>query len=69
MDLAYLDDSRDERLAIATALVIPADRWNQAFAAVRAWRRGLKASDGIYVYKELHATDFVAWRGRMEIRC
>jgi hypothetical protein len=65
MHLAYMDDSRDEKLAIATALVIPADRWNEAFAAVRAWRRGLKASDGIYVYKELHATDFVAGRGRI----
>ena len=47
MHLAYLDDSRDERLAIATALVIPADRWNEAFAAARAWRRrggpGLRA--------------------------
>lgn len=65
MYLAYLDDSRDEKLAVATALVIPADRWNDAFAAVRAWRRTLKAGDGIFVYRELHATDFVAGRGRV----
>ena len=35
---------------------------------MRAWRRRLKASDGIYVYKELHATDFVAGRGRIAPR-
>jgi len=65
MHLVYLDDSRDERLAVATALVIPADQWNVAFADVRRWRRDLKTSDGIYVYKEFHATDFVAGRGRL----
>ena len=32
---------------------------------IREWRKRLKASDGIYVYKEFHATDFVAGRGRI----
>jgi hypothetical protein len=65
MHLVYLDDSRDEKLAVATALLLPAERWNDAFAIVRQWRRDLKGSDGIYVYKEFHATDFVAGRGRI----
>jgi len=68
MYLAYVDDSRDDRIAVATALVLPVEKWNQAFADVRAWRRRLKASDGIYVYKEFHATDFVAGRGRIAPR-
>jgi Protein of unknown function (DUF3800) len=65
MYLVYLDDSRDEKIAVATALLIPADRWNDVFKVVRQWRRDLKRSDGIYVYKELHATEFVAGRGRI----
>ena len=40
----------------------------QVVAQVRAWRRQLKVSDGIYVYKELHATEFVAGRGRIAPR-
>lgn len=56
MHLAYLDDSRDEKLVVATALVTPADPWNQSFAAVHSWRRALKSSEGIFVYKDLRAT-------------
>jgi hypothetical protein len=68
MHLVYMDDSRDERIAVVSALVIPAEDWNDAFAAVRRWRQRLKATDGIYIYKEFHATDFVAGRGRIATR-
>jgi hypothetical protein len=65
MHLVYIDDSRDEELCVFSALAIPADQWQQAFAQVRQFRRDLRKSDGIYVYKELHAWEFVSGRGRI----
>ncbi|MCR4404518.1 MAG: hypothetical protein NUW06_04475 [Candidatus Acetothermia bacterium] len=68
MHLIYMDDSRDEQLCAFSALAVPADQWQEAFAQVRAFRRGLKRSDGIYVYKELHAWKFVSGRGKISDR-
>lgn len=60
----YVDDSRDEELCVFSVLAIPAQNWRQAFHEVRQWRRSLRHSDGVYVYKELHAWKFVSGRGR-----
>lgn len=65
MHLIYIDDSRDEQLCAFSALAIPANEWRNAFQQVRQFRRDLKKSDGIYVYKELHAWEFVSGRGRI----
>mgnify|MGYP000417189624 CR=1 FL=1 len=65
MHLIYIDDSRDEVLCVFAALAISVDQWHDVFAHVRSFRRDLKKSDGIYVYKELHAWEFVSGRGRI----
>jgi len=66
--LIYVDDSHDEQIYVFSALAIPADEWRNAFANVRQFRRDLKKSDGIYVYKELHAWEFVSGRGQVADR-
>jgi hypothetical protein len=63
MHLIYIDDSADEKLAIYSALALPADQWREAFNMMRQYRRGLRRAYGIYVYKELHAWKFVSGRG------
>jgi len=68
MHLTYIDDSRDEHLCVFSALAVPPAEWRNAFTQVRQFRRDLKRTDGIYVYKEFHATDFVAGRGRIADR-
>lgn len=68
MHLIYIDDSRDEGLCVFSALAIPAASWRECFEMVREFRRKLKKSDGIYVYKEFHAWKFVSGRGQIADR-
>lgn len=68
MHLIYMDDSRDEQLCVFSALAVPEDRWQDAFAQVRQFRRDLKKADGIYVYTEFHAWKFVSGRGKISDR-
>jgi hypothetical protein len=65
MFFVYIDDSGDENFRCYSALVIHESRWKSTHLAVKQHRRALKVSDGILVTKELHATDFVAGRGRL----
>ncbi len=65
MHIVYIDDSRDEKLCAFSALAIPADNWLGSFAQLKQHRGGLKATDGIYVSKELHAWKFISGRGRI----
>lgn len=64
MHVVYVDDSRDERLCVFSALAVPIREWHQCFSRIRDFRRELKKLYGIYVYKELHAWKFVSGRGR-----
>jgi hypothetical protein len=66
--LIYIDDSRDEKLCLFSALAVPADNWLEAFRALKEHRHRLKKTDGIYVYKELHAWKFVSGRGKVADR-
>jgi hypothetical protein len=68
MHLIYVDDSRDEKLCVFSALAIPEDQWQDAFSQVRQFRRDLRKTDGIYVYKELHAWKFVSGQGKISDR-
>jgi len=68
MHLIYIDDARDEELCVFSALAIPAPSWRACFQMVREFRRALKKSDGIYVYKELHGWKFVSGRGKIADR-
>ena len=64
MHLIYVDDSRDTELCVFSALAVPVDQWRGAFQQVREFRRQLRRTYGIYVYKELHAWKFVSGRAK-----
>ena len=68
MYLIYIDDSRDEKLCVFSALAIPDTEWQSAFRQIRSFRQGLKKSDGIFIYKELHTWELVSGRGRISDR-
>ena len=68
MHFVYIDDSGDETTRCFSALVVHETVWKSTHAAVKQHRRALKVSDGMLVTKELHATDFVAGRGRIGFR-
>jgi hypothetical protein len=63
MHLIYMDESKDEQLCVFSALALPVDQWRSAFQAVRDFRRSLRRTYGIFVYKEFHAWKFVSGRG------
>ena len=65
MHLVYLDDSRDEQLCVFSGLIVPDVQWRAGFDQLRAFRRSLKATDDIFVRKELHAWKLVSGRGRI----
>ena len=48
-----------------SAIAVPAVAWRDIFDALKGWRRQINESDGILVTKELHATVFLAGRGRL----
>jgi len=64
MVIFYVDDSGDERLTTFSAIGIPVERWNAASAQWLAWRRWLRDEHGVDVDYRLHATHWVAGRGR-----
>jgi hypothetical protein len=68
MYVGYLDDSRDPAICVVTAILIPADSWRTVFDRIKAYRRYLKRTDGMFTRKEWHATDFAAGRGRIADR-
>ena len=68
MHLVYIDDSGDEEIGVFTALAVPVTEWRNNFDAARLFRRQIRQSDGIYIFKELHAWEFVAGRGRIADR-
>jgi len=61
--LFYLDASADRSLFVLSALRLKSERWREAFDKTKHFRSVLKARYGLYVKKELHATDLVAGRG------
>src|SRR5579872_2232585 len=65
MHLAYIDDSRDPKYCVFTCVLIPETHWHAHLKKIKEYRRGLRESDGIFVSKEFHATDFVGGRGRI----
>jgi hypothetical protein len=67
MHFVYIDDSKDWRIACFSALLIPADRWADCLDWLIGLRRDLKASDGIHIRKEIHATDWVGGKGRIGV--
>jgi hypothetical protein len=66
--LVYIDDSHDNANFCFSALILDASRWYDHFAYLKTLRRELLAKHGIYVTKELHATDFIGGRGNIANR-
>ncbi|NNG67212.1 MULTISPECIES: DUF3800 domain-containing protein [Thermoanaerobacteraceae] len=67
MYIYYLDESGDEKsnVYIFSALGIPAENWNNVFKVIKRFRIYLKNRYGIRIAKELHATEFIAGRGKL----
>lgn len=66
--IVYIDDSGDESLTIFSAVAIPMESWAEAFSILKDFRKTLRRTDGIYVYKEFHAWKFVSGRGQISYR-
>lgn len=64
-EIAYIDESYDDEKFCMSVLIVPVARWREDFNTVKDWRRNLRTRYGIFVNKELHATDFVAGRGKI----
>jgi len=65
MHFAYIDDSKDNKLACFAALLVPVDYWNECLNRLIAIRRIMKQSDGIPLRMEFHATDWLGGKGRL----
>jgi hypothetical protein len=65
MHVFYVDDSKDNKLAVFSALSIPVDQWRTCFRIVKGFRSLINEKHGIPMRAEFHATDFVAGRGRL----
>ncbi|HHV73078.1 MAG TPA: DUF3800 domain-containing protein [Thermoanaerobacterium sp.] len=67
MYIYYLDESGDEKynVHIFSALGIPSENWNNIFNVIKRFRMYLKKKYGIRMAQELHATEFVAGRGKL----
>lgn len=68
MHLVYVDDSKGDRYVCFSAIAIPVASWNDALEHLIRLRREMFASDGIYITKELHATDWLGGRGSVASR-
>lgn len=65
MHFVYVDDSGDADVSCFSALIIPADQWRSSLEHLMGVRRIMGASDGIYIAKEIHSTDWLAGKGRV----
>ena len=65
MRIYYIDESEGPTRYVRSALGVDAERWNDLFADIQAWRRDLHESYGIPPDRELHACDLLAGRGML----
>lgn len=63
MFIFYLDESYDSNVFVLTAMRLMSEKFRETFTRVKDFRRDLNKRYGLYVSKELHATEFVAGRG------
>lgn len=68
MYIIYIDDSWSKGTYCFSAIAIREDHWKHVFRNLRTWRKTINRTDGVHLHKELHATDFVAGRGRISSR-
>jgi hypothetical protein len=65
MHLVYIDDSGDSEVYGYSALCIPVVNFRRILGQVKAFRKRLNASDGMFINKEFHAVDFCSGRGHL----
>jgi hypothetical protein len=65
MHFVYIDDSKDNKLACFSALLVPTDSWNECLNRLIAIRRIMKQSDGVPLRMEFHATNWLGGKGRL----
>ena len=65
MHFVYIDDSKGDRSACFSCLIIPAEQWRAALDHIIDFRRDINSRYGVYIKKEIHATDWLAGRGRV----
>jgi hypothetical protein len=65
MHLVYIDDSQSNSRVYYSALIIPAELWQRALDHQLVFRRLMKTQHGIYVKKEMHATEWLGGRGKI----
>jgi hypothetical protein len=61
----YLDESYDRAKFCLSAIAIRHTEWKECFELVKEHRRQLKQDYGLFLRKEIHATDFVKGRGKI----
>lgn len=61
----YIDESYDKTKFCLSAISIRYTTWVECFERVRNHRKQLKETHGLFMRKEIHATDFVRGRGRI----
>lgn len=64
MRLFYVDDSGNEALTSFSAIGVTDERWSAGLGRWLMWRGALRDAHGVNPRYRLHATDWVAGRGR-----
>lgn len=65
MHFVYIDDSGDDVKSCFSALIVPMENWRQSLDHLMGARRMMRGSDGVYIAKELHSTDWNSGKGRL----
>jgi hypothetical protein len=61
-----MDDSGEDNVRAFSILTVPVDQWKTCFTGIKEYRQKLRASDGIFIKKELHATKFLSGHGHWD---
>jgi len=61
----YVDESYDAQKFCLSAVGIRHSEWKACFEAIREYRKQIKTDHGVLLRKEIHASEFVAGRGRL----
>lgn len=61
----YFDETGNEQSIGYSALAVPLSGHRETLAALKDFRKRIRASDGIYTTREFHATKFTSGRGRL----
>jgi hypothetical protein len=65
MRLYYLDESEGPTHYVRSGIGVNAEVWSEAFQLIQAWRKELRTTYQIPLFKELHASDLLAGRGEL----